>query len=114
MLKADAERECIRLWRELPREQRSTNAHALAFATTLLDSIDLSDEQRPPPPNPRMVAARPAVARGTLVVPIAHRARPITQKVGAVAHSHYVMALYFPTAGKPRRDALRLVVEDDE
>jgi len=31
-----------------------------------------------------------------------------------VAHSHYVMDLYFPTAGKPRREALRLDVEDDE
>lgn len=36
------------------------------------------------------------------------------QKAGAVAQSHYVMDLYFPTAGKPRREALRMDAEDDE
>lgn len=40
MLKADAERECIRLWRALPREQRSTADQAAAFAAKLVDSID--------------------------------------------------------------------------
>jgi uncharacterized protein YozE (UPF0346 family) len=40
MLKLDAERECIRRWRALPRDQRATLAQAAAFATTLMDEID--------------------------------------------------------------------------
>ena len=39
MLKAEAERECIRRWRELPREQRQTGVQAAAFATALMDDI---------------------------------------------------------------------------
>lgn len=42
MLKAEAEQECIRRWRALPRDQRSTQAQAAAFAATLLDEIDFS------------------------------------------------------------------------
>jgi len=40
MLKADAERECIRLWRTLPREQRTSYEQAANFATSLLDEVD--------------------------------------------------------------------------
>lgn len=40
MLKAEAERECIRRWRELPRAERATNEQAAAFAATLLADID--------------------------------------------------------------------------
>jgi len=40
MLKADAERECIRRWRALPREQRSTLDQAAAFATSLVGEVD--------------------------------------------------------------------------
>ena len=40
MLKTEAERECIRRWRELPRPERSTNDQASAFATRLMDDID--------------------------------------------------------------------------
>ena len=39
MLKTEAERESIRRWRELPREQRSTNNQAAAFAASLMDEI---------------------------------------------------------------------------
>lgn len=31
-----------------------------------------------------------------------------------MAHSHYVMDLYFPAAGKPRREALRIDAADDD
>lgn len=37
--KVDAQRECIRRWRALPREQRSTNEQASAFAASLLEEI---------------------------------------------------------------------------
>jgi hypothetical protein len=37
--KAEAERECIRRWRELPRGERATNDQAAAFATSLMDEI---------------------------------------------------------------------------
>jgi hypothetical protein len=40
MLKAEAERECIRRWRELPRSERARNDQAASFATTLLADID--------------------------------------------------------------------------
>jgi hypothetical protein len=40
MLKTEAERECIRRWRDLPRPERSTNDQAAAFATRLMDDID--------------------------------------------------------------------------
>ena len=39
MLKADAERECIRRWRELPRGERSTLEQAAAFATLLVGEV---------------------------------------------------------------------------
>ncbi|MEP7241957.1 MAG: hypothetical protein ABI697_13820 [Devosia sp.] len=39
MLKSDAERECIRRWRALPRSERATNAQAATFATALMDEI---------------------------------------------------------------------------
>lgn len=39
LLKADAERECIRRWRELPKGERATNVQAAAFATSLMDEI---------------------------------------------------------------------------
>jgi hypothetical protein len=40
MLKAEAERESIRRWRELPRDRRSTAGQAAAFARSLMDEID--------------------------------------------------------------------------
>lgn len=40
MLKMAAERECIRRWRELPRQERSSNDQAASFATLLMDDID--------------------------------------------------------------------------
>ena len=39
MLKLDAERECIRLWSELPREQRAAVEQATAFAKTVLARV---------------------------------------------------------------------------
>lgn len=42
MLKTEAERECIRRWRELPRQERATNDQAALFATRLLHDIDFS------------------------------------------------------------------------
>ena len=39
MLKAEAERESIRRWRDLPRGERATNAQAADYATKLLDDI---------------------------------------------------------------------------
>jgi hypothetical protein len=39
MLKADAERECIRRWRELPRHERATRDQAAAFAASLMPEI---------------------------------------------------------------------------
>jgi hypothetical protein len=42
MLKAEAERECIRRWRDLPRAERATNDQAAAFAATLLADIDFT------------------------------------------------------------------------
>jgi hypothetical protein len=40
MLKTEAERECIRRWRELPRHERATLDQAKAFATSLMSEID--------------------------------------------------------------------------
>jgi hypothetical protein len=40
MPKPAAERECIRRWRTLPRDQRSSYEQAATFATSLLDEID--------------------------------------------------------------------------
>jgi hypothetical protein len=42
MLKTEAERECIRRWRDLPRHERSTNDQAAQFATRLMDDIDFA------------------------------------------------------------------------
>lgn len=39
MLKTEAERECIRRWRELPRSERATFDQAAAFARSLLPEI---------------------------------------------------------------------------
>jgi hypothetical protein len=39
LLKSEAERECIRRWRELPKAERATNEQAAAFATSLTDEI---------------------------------------------------------------------------
>ncbi len=39
LLKADAERECIRRWRELPKGQRARGDQAAAFAASLVDEI---------------------------------------------------------------------------
>ncbi len=39
MLKTEAEQECIRRWRALPRDQRSTIEQAAAFAKSLLDEM---------------------------------------------------------------------------
>lgn len=64
-----------------------------------------------------MDPARPAVARRALDDEPAHSASSAgreTQKVGVVAHFHYVMDLYYPSAGKPRHEALRIEVEGDE
>ena len=36
MLKSEAERECIRRWRELPKTERATNSQAAAFAASLM------------------------------------------------------------------------------
>ena len=40
MLKTEAERECIRRWRDLPRQERSTNDPAASFAARLMEDID--------------------------------------------------------------------------
>lgn len=40
MLKADAERDCIRRWRDLPKGLRSTQAQAASFARILTDVIE--------------------------------------------------------------------------
>lgn len=40
MLKADAERECIRRWRDLPKGLRSTQGQAASFARVLMDEIE--------------------------------------------------------------------------
>ena len=40
--KSEAERECVRRWRELPRSERSTPAQADSFATLLLEQIDFA------------------------------------------------------------------------
>jgi hypothetical protein len=37
--KPEAERECIRRWRELPRGQRSTLEQAAEFAVLLMDEV---------------------------------------------------------------------------
>jgi hypothetical protein len=42
MLKAEAERECIRRWRELPRNERATLDQATAFAASLMSQIDFA------------------------------------------------------------------------
>jgi hypothetical protein len=39
LLKIDAERECIRLWRELPRQQRATAEQATTFAKALFEQV---------------------------------------------------------------------------
>ncbi|RYE08096.1 MAG: hypothetical protein EOP22_14930 [Hyphomicrobiales bacterium] len=39
MLKTEAEQECIRRWRELPRGLRSTPDQAASFAVVLMDSV---------------------------------------------------------------------------
>jgi hypothetical protein len=39
MTKMEAERECIRRWRDHPREKRSTNEQAAIFATMLMEDI---------------------------------------------------------------------------
>ena len=39
MLKTEAEQECIRRWRELPKVERATNEQAASFATRLMDEI---------------------------------------------------------------------------
>jgi hypothetical protein len=40
MLKADAERECIRRWRELPKGLRSTQDQAASFARVLMEDVE--------------------------------------------------------------------------
>jgi hypothetical protein len=40
LTKSEAERECVRLWRELPRTERASSAQAEAFAAVLLADID--------------------------------------------------------------------------
>lgn len=40
LLKSEAERECIRRWRSLPRDQRTNYDQAAAYAKALLDEID--------------------------------------------------------------------------
>ena len=42
MLKAEAEKECVRRWRDLPRQERATNDQAALFATVLMGDIDFS------------------------------------------------------------------------
>ena len=37
--KSEAERECIRRWRELPKTERASNDQAAAFARLLMDEI---------------------------------------------------------------------------
>jgi hypothetical protein len=40
MLKTEAERECVRRWRDLPKQDRSTSDQAALFATLLMDDVD--------------------------------------------------------------------------
>lgn len=40
MTKGEAERECIRRWRDLPRQQRATLDQAAAFAASLVGEMD--------------------------------------------------------------------------
>jgi hypothetical protein len=40
MLKAEAERECIRRWRDLPRGLRLTKDQAASFARVLMDDVE--------------------------------------------------------------------------
>ncbi len=42
MAKMEAERECIRRWRDLPKPERSTNDQASRFATQLLDDVSFA------------------------------------------------------------------------
>ncbi|MEQ1902237.1 MAG: hypothetical protein ABL866_16070 [Devosia sp.] len=42
MSKAEAERECIRKWRQLPKAERASLDQAAAFATKLLDEINFA------------------------------------------------------------------------
>jgi hypothetical protein len=42
MAKMEAERECIRRWRELPKPERSTADQASHFATRLLEDISFA------------------------------------------------------------------------
>ncbi len=39
MLKTEAEREAIRLWRDLPKHERKSNEQAAAFALKIKDDI---------------------------------------------------------------------------
>lgn len=40
MLKTEAEKECIRRWRDLPRQERSTKEQAASFAARLMEHVD--------------------------------------------------------------------------
>jgi hypothetical protein len=42
MTKSEAEIECIRRWRDLPRPERATLDQATAFATSLVAEMDFS------------------------------------------------------------------------
>ncbi len=42
MLKADAEREAIRRWRELPKQERKSNDQAASFAMKILADIEFT------------------------------------------------------------------------
>ena len=42
MTKGEAEIECIRRWRELPKPERTTLDQAAAFAAALLPEVDFS------------------------------------------------------------------------
>lgn len=39
MLKVDAEQQCIRRWRALPKDQRTTSDQAAAFAKSLMSEV---------------------------------------------------------------------------
>lgn len=42
MLKTEAEQECLRKWRALPRSERTTNDQAAAFAKSLMSEISFA------------------------------------------------------------------------
>jgi hypothetical protein len=42
MLKTEAEQECIRRWRALPRNERTTNEQAAAFAKSLMSEVSFA------------------------------------------------------------------------